>query len=542
MSRAISGEFLGYAKRLFDLLWLRTLASLITVYINLDGNILFLIFLPLLFAFRYRRRLRRSKKAVIENPYLLPINCNGRRYIIAVASVRFEEYEHYTLRRMEALTANSDGTTTRYDQTEELRTRIASLLEELDSYTYLHIYRVKRGNSFASFKILLYSVKHEFSENSFTTIHTLAQQPHISLLNLSKLSRRKISRNFYLNRNRVFLNPVQLARTSEYQFELGWFELDIIKELISTYNAPYRSIQKLEGSHHLGRDIFQQPVYIEKPQSCIYIGSKLVRMLPRFEFYNNATIITSDPLLVDGIMDKYDPEALRIDDLSVDILSLGKQFPQFLRKLLLLLEETIPSSIKTGGQQKISSLLLEFLESKFLVDPDSFLKPVELFDSHTYKEYSMDLSTDIFAKFQDILSLPLLNNTSTPLLEFLARDGKKLISLEGMSDKAQIAISIILLAIKDQYLSPNPILFLTSVLEPHLQKITRILELNDVLIHTPQIGSNLKYLSSFDLLLCDADIEHDRLKKSVFSGLREVRNGMLLNHNFRDYSILEGSL
>ncbi|MCY3410508.1 MAG: hypothetical protein INQ03_02620 [Candidatus Heimdallarchaeota archaeon] len=477
-----------------------------------------------------------TREIIGENRYILEIQQESEYSYIQVAELRLDVI-HYSRYEFEPLTMKKEGKLSRYDSTEELKIQLMEYFKDFQEQKLeVLITRTTKRGIYSRYKIYLFAINTSRSSSIEALDALELKYPSIQKL---EVNTKAFRRNLYLNNSRIYLDPTGIS-TDYKGIELANHELEILAEIvedirpITSYNPPC-------GNLPFGKSVYNDSISINTPDSVIYVGSA-DHIDDLFANFDDITLISDNPMVIDAMIERFeDIQILELEDLSIDVIALGVEYPAFLRKLFTLLEEILSSTIKKEYTSRMASgKIIEFINMKFIYHIEKQLYLRDLLSPSTYRTYSNPITDDVYAKFEHVFNLELFNSNNQCLLEFIRSRGRKLISVEQLDETALTTLLILMLVLQDQVLNHQMIMMsYKHVNEDHLKKLVETLDLNKVFIHLNTIGHYPSWITQFDLVLYDSKVGSEKFKEAVFHQLPDVRSGIYLKQDFREMTILE---
>lgn len=523
------------------------------IYYHLVLGIIFIVI------FRYYKNTRSlSNDKDVENPYTIQLTRSGYNYHIQFGFYSLTADNHPSLEKFEHKNINKNGIISSNEYVMEIQTELDKLFNRIiqEGNLSIQIHRVGGSELFPKFTVLVYSIqrfrkKEDYDFYHFNSIEQLHNSdPFFKRKELTQIPF-DCMQNIVLDLDDhmiLFDTKLMNAYFIIPTFELGMHELEVFEGSLSKFNDQIVQLHATDGKHYLGEDIYDKPVYIDKPKNIMYLGSGHIPQILDFDFFSSPLLFTDDKKLISEIQERFgnSVEIAHIEDLSFDLLSKYIDYPHFFQIVLNLWEELLPASIKKSYKGvKTTPVINEFLNLHYVLRNEIKLKLGDLLMRKTYVDFGKEnISNEIKNKFDGIFYQSFFNADRKSLVNYCNGEQKiKVIYCDNSEYRFKMALMILFLVMKSQSLIQNSLLFSFEEegieFEKFISSILDQIDFHDVLVNLRSTGRVTNWIQKFSLYLCDSTFSDEKLINHFFQGYPRNTKGIYLNMEHCQRAILK---
>ena len=488
---------------------------------------------------------------------------------------------HPSFKFIQSLDIKSDGMIDPSPYREEITAKIAEFIAKIQVKSNVKLsWQMISGSEsdYHNVVLFVYSVQlikadefdedldeYDFESPFFSTIERLElEDDKFSRFPIGNLSVDKMKTIFSINKKgEVTPNPEVISFYHPLStFELNSYELNEILQEISKETSQILSLANTEGEYFIGIDVFDQPVWVDKPENMLLLGNKshLLRLIG-LPFCTKSIVITDDDGLIEflegnmySIRGKYAGKEIDISTLELPFLEYGIDNIHILSLILKLWELILPQDeqIQQSGL-KVSSKIVDYIEERKLFEGKDFINEMKLHDllkEVAYREFEEDISSEVIAKYNEIFQLESFNgeqsDLSIRLSEILDKDPGEviIINLSSLTNKQKLAITIYFLVLKNQGIMPDQWLFfsfthLTSGLELFLDSVSKYIFMNQACFHLQNLGGLNTWMKLSDFVFADKSINYSYAQNLFNFKPPPQVDGLMLNCFDMDQTIIK---
>ncbi|OLS23150.1 MAG: hypothetical protein HeimC2_27680 [Candidatus Heimdallarchaeota archaeon LC_2] len=517
-----------------------------------------------------------GKNKIVSNPFTTKIFHEDTIYYLQFGMYTFDDIEHSSLKSFEPIRLQSDGSFELSDSSHRLISEIHSPIHralKLGSVTVCLI-KLPSNNPIHHKFVLIAYTKSESVENFRSLDRLHISETRFSRLELNSYSNKLIRKLVCIDQtgNLVF-NTNALAQLPKYHIEMGTYEFELLQKLIGEYNNRKLEVPYMYGKYYIGSDLRQHPVFMDEPSNVLYIGSSdFLPQILNFDFIMQGLIITDNQNLISQINHENPKEIIikSIHDIRINLVEYGLKHPKFLELLFELWAKLLPDDNKTEYSPSFVKLISQFIELKYLLDGEETLSQLmtrDLLVSKTYREFNIDISTDVLSKFRGLFDDPVFNGFKQEttvngdniehIEDFLTLDAREMnegqeknqlryrvIDISGISERQKQALLILFCLMKEQALIPSSWLVFSvnathKVSDIILKHLGHYQDFRQILLHMNEIGNDLSWIHSFDCKIHDKHLNHQQMTKYLGIDKNMDVDGLFVHQSFGRKTILQ---